>query len=199
MNAQLSVTRQAFIETATSMGMSADQANNLADELRLIPTEVKSVASVDTATAMASIRTLQSALSALGSKVISLSVPGVDPGPWKSGYVSGKASGGMVSGPGTSTSDSVPAWLSDGEYVVQAASVAKYGVAMMDAINAGRWTVGTPAPTRLASGGAVVARPSGPLVQIGQVVAYDAEDAARRIADRQRDVLVSHGLVGTVL
>lgn len=46
-----------------------------------------------------------------------------------------KAAGGYISGPGSSTSDSIPARLSDGEYVVKASSVKKYGVGMMNAIN----------------------------------------------------------------
>lgn len=47
----------------------------------------------------------------------------------------GKASGGMIYGPGTGTSDSVPIWASAGEYVVRAASVAHYGPGFMDMIN----------------------------------------------------------------
>ncbi|HHT7856346.1 tape measure protein [Pasteurella multocida] len=45
------------------------------------------------------------------------------------------ATGGYIRGPGTSTSDSIPARLSDGEYVVKAASVAHYGVGFLHAIN----------------------------------------------------------------
>ena len=48
------------------------------------------------------------------------------------------ASGGYISGPGTPTSDSIPAMLSDGEYVIKAASVNKFGQGFLDAINAGR-------------------------------------------------------------
>ena len=47
------------------------------------------------------------------------------------------ATGGKVSGPGTSTSDSILARLSNGEYVVKAAAVRKYGKGFMDAINSG--------------------------------------------------------------
>jgi TP901 family phage tail tape measure protein len=50
--------------------------------------------------------------------------------------------GGKVAGPGTSTSDSIPALLSDGEYVIKASSVAKYGTETMDALNAGRFADG---------------------------------------------------------
>lgn len=45
------------------------------------------------------------------------------------------ASGGYVRGPGTSTSDSIPARLSAGEYVIRAAAVKRVGVAFLDAIN----------------------------------------------------------------
>ena len=49
--------------------------------------------------------------------------------------VPGKAAGGLISGPGTGTSDSVPIWGSAGEYVVRAARVSELGVAFMDMIN----------------------------------------------------------------
>lgn len=39
----------------------------------------------------------------------------------------GRAFGGAISGPGTSTSDSIPAWLSTGEHVLTAADVAAMG------------------------------------------------------------------------
>lgn len=47
----------------------------------------------------------------------------------------GFASGGYVSGPGTSTSDSIPARLSNGEYVINAQSVDRYGRAFFDRLN----------------------------------------------------------------
>lgn len=47
----------------------------------------------------------------------------------------GYATGGMLRGPGTSTSDSIPLWGSRGEYITQASSVAYYGKDFMDAIN----------------------------------------------------------------
>ena len=44
--------------------------------------------------------------------------------------------GGDVRGPGTGTSDSIPAMLSNGEYVIRASAVEKYGVPFFDAANA---------------------------------------------------------------
>lgn len=46
------------------------------------------------------------------------------------------ADGGYIVGPGTGTSDSIPAYLSNGEYVVKAAAVDKYGVDTFDRLNA---------------------------------------------------------------
>ncbi len=47
------------------------------------------------------------------------------------------AAGGHITGPGTDTSDSIPSWLSDGEFVVKAAAVKKYGLATLERINNG--------------------------------------------------------------
>lgn len=49
------------------------------------------------------------------------------------------ASGGPIYGPGTSTSDSIFARLSTGEYVIRAAAVRKYGLGLLNAINNMRW------------------------------------------------------------
>lgn len=45
------------------------------------------------------------------------------------------ASGGLIVGPGTGTSDSIPARLSNGEFVVKNAAVRRYGVNFMRAVN----------------------------------------------------------------
>lgn len=47
------------------------------------------------------------------------------------------AGGGMIAGPGTSTSDSIPAMLSNGEYVINASAAKKIGLPVLNAINAG--------------------------------------------------------------
>ena len=53
------------------------------------------------------------------------------------GFFKAVASGGYISGPGTGTSDSIPAMLSNGEYVIKAATVKKFGTSLFDNINAG--------------------------------------------------------------
>jgi TP901 family phage tail tape measure protein len=53
-----------------------------------------------------------------------------------------EGSGGTVRGAGTSTSDSIPAMLSNGEYVVRASAVSQYGVPFFNAVNAQKFAFG---------------------------------------------------------
>lgn len=66
----------------------------------------------------------------------------------------GFATGGYITGPGTSTSDSIPAYLSNGEYVVKASAVNRVGVGFLDSINSGYIK-------RFATGGMVGNAPAG--------------------------------------
>ncbi|WP_445938655.1 hypothetical protein [Pseudomonas sp.] len=69
------------------------------------------------------------------------------------------ATGGHVRGPGSGTSDSIPALLSNGEYVIRAAAVRKLGKGYLDLINNG-FPI-----SRFADGGlaeSVAAMPAGP-------------------------------------
>lgn len=68
------------------------------------------------------------------------------------------ATGGLVTGPGTGTSDSIPALVSNGEFWMQSAAVRKYGVPFMDSINEGRFTVPMPMATAGAGNTAEIAR-----------------------------------------
>ncbi|MGW4426436.1 phage tail tape measure protein [Streptosporangium sp. NPDC004631] len=63
-----------------------------------------------------------------------------------------RAGGGYISGPGTGTSDSIPALLSNGEYVINARSTAQHRE-LLEAINAGRFAQG--GLVGYASGGAI--------------------------------------------
>jgi len=51
--------------------------------------------------------------------------------------VTAQASGGYISGPGGPTEDLIPAMLSNGEYVIKASSVKKFGSGFLDKINSG--------------------------------------------------------------
>ena len=118
--------RHEFVQTAESMGMAHDRAKALADRLiQMGKIQVKPEITVDTDSAFASLRGLQAQLAALHDKHIAITVShgnapsvGADPN---------LAGGGQVRGPGTTTSDSIPAMLSDREFVVKAAAVDHYG------------------------------------------------------------------------
>lgn len=94
------------------------------------------------------------------------------------------ATGGHVQGPGTATSDSIPAMLSNGEYVLKASAVSRLGVGFLDSLNSGRATrhyasggLVTPASTQ-AQGGAASSPSTGVEVNIinqsGQPVQAEA-------------------------
>jgi TP901 family phage tail tape measure protein len=50
-------------------------------------------------------------------------------------FIRQAAAGGYISGPGTATSDSIPAMLSNGEFVVNAKSAASFGYGNLESIN----------------------------------------------------------------
>lgn len=66
------------------------------------------------------------------------------------------ATGGYISGPGGPRSDSIPAMLSNGEYVINAAATRKFGP-LLDAINSGKGLA-------LAGGGPVLRAPTMPML-----------------------------------
>lgn len=67
------------------------------------------------------------------------------------GPVRAMATGGFITGPGTGTSDSIMARLSNGEYVMRAEAVRRIGVPALDMLNTGRMA-------RFAAGGLVAPR-----------------------------------------
>ena len=60
----------------------------------------------------------------------------------------GFADGGMITGPGTPTSDNIPIWVSAGEGILNANAVKMIGVGGLNALNSGNWP-------RFATGGLV--------------------------------------------
>lgn len=101
----------------------------------------------------------KSALSSIGSGSSGGSSSG------DSGILRPFATGGYVSGPGTGTSDSIMARLSNGEFVIRAAAVRKYGPQLLDAINKMR----LPRLPQFATGG-LVSAPRMPRVNLSGIV-----------------------------
>ncbi|MDX3353890.1 hypothetical protein PV703_11330 [Streptomyces sp. ME01-24h] len=95
------------------------------------------------------------------------------------GGLVGFPAGGPVRGPGTGTSDSILARVSNGEYVIPAARVQQYGLAMFDAIRAGKLGTALPAPRP-----GLAAAASG---SSGQTAAVDVQVNFRD--DRLRDLI----------
>lgn len=148
--------RQDFIHAARQMGLNKDAAKDLADQYGLIPdhvtTELKQRGYDQMKSNLANLK--EQILNLDGMKIdveANLVGPGGMQQPlfWrdKKGDLHKvgtpvRAEGGQVRGPGTTTSDSIHAMLSDQEYVIQAAAVNKYGVPFFDALNAMRFSDG---------------------------------------------------------
>jgi hypothetical protein len=119
------------------------------------------------------------------------------------------AGGGPISGPGTATSDSIFARLSNGEYVIKAAAVQKYGLGFMHALN----NMHLP---KFANGGAVaralipsmprLANPGGAagdtinltIPGLGKYAVSASRDTSRKlVSDFSRAALMHGGLKGS--
>jgi hypothetical protein len=91
------------------------------------------------------------------------------------------AQGGPVSGPGTDTSDSIWARLSNNEYVIPARKVREYGVGFFD------WLIGRPKTSRPGDGSEGIAFAAGGLVDILALLSGPAKwlgDRALGLVDR---------------
>lgn len=93
------------------------------------------------------------------------------------------AIGGYISGKGTSTSDSIPAMLSNGEYVIKADSVRRYGLNFLDAVNSGHFTRMRTVIPRFADGG-----------YVGDAL----QDTARGMTDFAKNIGTSVGVDNTI-
>jgi TP901 family phage tail tape measure protein len=110
------------------------------------------------------------------------------------------AAGGFVSGAGTGTSDSIPAMLSNGEYVINADSVKKYGMETFHAFNNKKYSMGGPV-TRMpyANGGPVTS--SGSMYNINVTLNgsdLDPNDVARAIHKEMKMREIASGRSRTV-
>ncbi|MFD7609723.1 phage tail tape measure protein [Streptomyces sp. NPDC059828] len=135
--------------------------------VKKIPGSKKVTITAPTGTAVANAMALKRALDAIQGKTVTVVTRHVKvetgeatrreltPGKYaRGGAIRTWPGGGPIYGPGTGTSDSIPALVSNGEYVIKADAVRKYGVAMFNRLNAMRYasggSVGTYDPTELA-------------------------------------------------
>lgn len=166
-NAVINQGRAAFIRAATAAGLTKKQADSLARSLGLIPkakstkvtapgaTKSKSQAdalkrsvqgvpgrksvtfTTNAAAVAAAIRRLAAAAAAAKANVPFQFANGGPVGKFANGGPVGFHSG-SVRGPGGPRADSIPAMLSNGEYVLQASAVRMIGVRNLDAWNKGK-------------------------------------------------------------
>lgn len=148
----LAAQRRKFIESATAAGFNAGEVKKLADRVFQLPSEKQISILANTKQAQTD---LDAFITRNDGRVISVRQQliteavkaGAAPGAANAAY---KAAGGPIYGPGTGTSDSIPAMLSNGEYVVRASSVDRVGLRFLNALNDGSYT-----PRRYAVGGPV--------------------------------------------
>lgn len=150
-----------FVELALSMGVSRYEAEKLAAELLHLPNPDLSV-KIDLSKAYTQIDALKRYLKGIKDEDVRINVRrSIESGGGRGHQTEHSAAGGYITGPGTTTSDSIPAWLSNKEYVIKASSVEKYGKNMFDALNAGTFAQGG-LVQRFASGGSVGGGSSSP-------------------------------------
>ena len=170
--AALSEQRSEFIATMRQMGLTADQAETLADRYLAIPDEVRTLIQTPGAAAALStaqqlinrynaiprhIRTVvETAMPMVGSQMALLRMMGgradggLIPG-YATGGVVDFPSGGLVRGPGGPRTDSIVAAVSAGEYVVNAKATQE-NLGLLEAINSGEVSMAGASTTSRVSG-----------------------------------------------
>jgi TP901 family phage tail tape measure protein len=131
--------------------------DDLKGQLATVPKSKSTRLNAEIAQAKANIIDLRNQLAGVQSKSITITTNRVSvatPENTTGIFKTTKASGGYISGPGTGTSDSIPARLSNGEFVIRESSVRKYGTPMLNAINVGHFANGGPV-RKFANGGGV--------------------------------------------
>lgn len=137
-----------------NMGLPKSEIKALIELLRTANnTDVKPNVDVDAGAAMTAIERVRAALAGIKDKSVTVRVtqtgaaltPGFGP--------QANAAGGFITGPGGPTDDAIPSYLSNGEYVIKAAAVQKYGVHMFDRLNAMHFAEGGKVERRPVRGG----------------------------------------------
>lgn len=126
--ATLAEQKQAFIDSAVEAGFNADAVQILADKVFALPSAKQMDILANTGPAIGTIDDFISRYGYLNGTIEYRAVmPDLNGPASGNGRMGTYASGGAVYGPGTSTSDSVPVWLSNGEHVLTAAEVQAAG------------------------------------------------------------------------
>lgn len=145
--------RKQIIDNAVAHGVDRKAVTSYIDEILKVPDSVPPTKlDVQTGGAVRKLTAFQKMIDDLHGKNVAVSVS-VLTGTFNKLNANPKlkAAGGHISGPGSGTSDSIPAMLSNGEYVINAASASRIGRGTLDRLN--RYANG--GPIGYASGGGV--------------------------------------------
>ncbi|WP_405375997.1 MULTISPECIES: phage tail tape measure protein [unclassified Microbacterium] len=117
--------RKRLIDMLGQLGITGQKAEDYADKLGLIPENVSTAIAANADAATARVQRFLDYLARIPtSKTVTLGVAGGGVGAL---LTQKRATGGAILGPGTGTSDSIPAMLSNGEHVIPASEVAAAG------------------------------------------------------------------------
>lgn len=140
LNSALQQATQSFNMNSQSVDKSSQSSEQ---SIQTVAPIEQTISQVSTAIQSELIPAISNASSALSNLASSLGTP------------SGHATGGYISGRGTGTSDSIPAMLSNGEFVIKASSVKKYGTNFLNAVNDGSFSRIPVRVPKFANGGIV--------------------------------------------
>ncbi|MDR6172654.1 phage tail tape measure protein [Curtobacterium sp. SORGH_AS_0776] len=155
-------TQKKILKVQGEVQDAQDKLESVKKKLASVPASKKTKVQAEVAQANADLLSVLRTLNQLQSKTLTVTTvnrkvdEAVSAGAARgaAGAAYNRASGGAVYGPGTATSDSIPAMLSNGEYVIKASSVARYGTPFLDRVNAGHYANGGYVQ-KFASGGSV--------------------------------------------
>jgi TP901 family phage tail tape measure protein len=185
--------RDAFVDAATKAGLTKTAAEKLATAYGLVPKKVA------TAVSTSGVSQAQAAVDVLTGKINSIPTSiriqvtadgdligrgtggGAPPPPKKKK----RADGGYISGPGTTRSDSIPTWLSTGEFVATAEATRRNRPAL-EAMNAGH----------VYRGGANTVGSGSTLTQVVTVTAAPGERAEETVPRALRRQAFLNGMGG---
>jgi len=165
--------------------------NHAKNQLKRVPDSRKAEVRARIAQLEAAIRKAKRDIASVHGKTVTITThyritkSGSVPAGTYHGSTAGRsATGGLIRGPGTSTSDSIPRWLSDYEYVIPAKRVKQFGVPFFDAIRAGQMGMAAQAgrsasPTIPAGRPAAGRGGAGPTVIHNEFHIHGAIDATR--------------------
>lgn len=120
--------RDGILKQASATGEARTALNKFGQEIGAFPKDVRIEVTLNAQRARDALADLEGYINSVRSKGQNITIG--------SSTRVARAGGGPISGPGTSTSDSIPANLSDGEFVIKASSAKAIGMSNLAQMNA---------------------------------------------------------------